>query len=277
MLVEDLLVIDAPTLYLAPSLLGHLVPQVMDGALLKPLLQEDGRTPLPPDPAYQQVLKGVPAVEYTLDEVVRMPRNLRSNRVYGMSPVEQVQMTASHRAAPRALPARVLHRRHRPRHALRRAEEWTPDADQPVPGVLGHAMSAGTPPSAAGCGSCPAEWTPFPLKGAAQGRPSTSGWRIICYCFDLSPQALVKQMNRATAETAKQTAQEEGLEPLKLWFKDTDRRVLRRPSTSPSWSSVSSDEEIGDPEVKANVSSTPGGGKPSSPRTRRASRSATTR
>jgi hypothetical protein len=55
----------------------------MDGALLKPLLQEDGRTPLPPEPAFQQVLKGVPAVHYTLDEIVRMPRNLRSTACTG--------------------------------------------------------------------------------------------------------------------------------------------------------------------------------------------------
>jgi hypothetical protein len=48
--------------------------------------------------------------------------------------------------------------------------------------------------------------------------------RIICYCFSLSPQALVKQMNRATAQTAKQSAQEEGLEPLKNWFKDLSTR-----------------------------------------------------
>jgi hypothetical protein len=61
--------------------------------------------------------------------------------------------------------------------------------------------------------------------------------RIICYCFSLSPQALIKQMNRATAETAKQTAQEEGLEPLKLWFKDTVDACWRRPSTRPSSSS----------------------------------------
>jgi hypothetical protein len=54
-----------------------------------------GRTPDLPLPAYQQVLKGVPAVDYTRDELIYMPRNRRVNKVYGFSPVEQIVQTVN--------------------------------------------------------------------------------------------------------------------------------------------------------------------------------------
>jgi len=44
---------------------------------------EDGRAPEPPDPAYRQILKGVPAADFSADELIYLPRNLRSHRLYG--------------------------------------------------------------------------------------------------------------------------------------------------------------------------------------------------
>jgi hypothetical protein len=40
--------------------------------------------------------------------------------------------------------------------------------------------------------------------------------RIVCFAFSISPQALTQQMNRATAETQKEIAEEEGLAPVRL-------------------------------------------------------------
>jgi hypothetical protein len=62
MLLEDLLVIDAATIYPRYSRAGGLYSlDVIDGATIKPLIGEDGRAPDAPDPAYQQILQGVPA------------------------------------------------------------------------------------------------------------------------------------------------------------------------------------------------------------------------
>ena len=68
---------------------------IIDGATIKPLIGEDGRAPEPPDPAYQQILKGVPAADFSADELLYLPRNLRSHRLYGMSPVEQIALTVN--------------------------------------------------------------------------------------------------------------------------------------------------------------------------------------
>jgi phage portal protein BeeE len=68
---------------------------VLDGATIKRLIDDWGRTPLVPAPAYQQILKGLPAVYYSADELIYAPRNPRVHKAYGFSPVEQVQMSVN--------------------------------------------------------------------------------------------------------------------------------------------------------------------------------------
>ena len=96
MLVEDMLVIDAATIYPRYTRGGSLYSlDIVDGATIKPLIGEDGRAPEPPDPAYQQVLHGVPAADFSADELLYLPRNARAHRLYGMSPVEQIALTVN--------------------------------------------------------------------------------------------------------------------------------------------------------------------------------------
>ena len=96
MLLEEMLVIDAATIYPRYDRGGDLYSlDIIDGATIKPLIGEDGRAPEPPDPAYQQVLQGVPAADFSADELLYLPRNLRAHRLYGMSPVEQVALTVN--------------------------------------------------------------------------------------------------------------------------------------------------------------------------------------
>ena len=95
MLIEDMLVIDAATASIRAIARGGALYSldVIDGATIKPLIGEDGRSPVPPDPAYQQVLHGVPAADFASDELLYLPRNVRSHRLYGLSPVEQIALT----------------------------------------------------------------------------------------------------------------------------------------------------------------------------------------
>lgn len=63
MLLEDLLVIDAPVVYTRRTRGGEVYAvEPIDGATIKRVLDIYGRTPLPPEAAYQQILKGLPAV-----------------------------------------------------------------------------------------------------------------------------------------------------------------------------------------------------------------------
>jgi hypothetical protein len=104
-LLEDMFVIDAATLYCRRTRSGQLCALAqLDGATIKRVIDDWGRTPLPYraadgtmvcPPAYQQVLKGLPAVNYSAGDIIYRPRNVRAHKIYGYSPVQQVLMTVN--------------------------------------------------------------------------------------------------------------------------------------------------------------------------------------
>jgi hypothetical protein len=51
--------------------------------------------------------------------------------------------------------------------------------------------------------------------------------RIVCFAFSLPPTAFARQVNRATAETAQDAAQTEGLAPLMGWVKRLADQVIQ--------------------------------------------------
>lgn len=117
-LLEDLFVIDAPAIYLQPTrlpgkgLLGSNLKALclIDGSTVRPLLDMQGGTPQPPNPAYQVYNFGVPRVdlatviagsdiedadpddvlaEYGRDQLLYAPYDLRNGGPYGFSLVEK--------------------------------------------------------------------------------------------------------------------------------------------------------------------------------------------
>jgi hypothetical protein len=62
--------------------------------------------------------------------------------------------------------------------------------------------------------------------------------RIICYAFSVPASAFVAQVNRATSETLRQQATQEGLVPLKAWVKnalDVIRECMNEPGLEFVW------------------------------------------
>ena len=51
--------------------------------------------------------------------------------------------------------------------------------------------------------------------------------RAICYAFSMPASAFVSQVNRATSETLRMQATQEGLVPLKAWIKDALDHVIQ--------------------------------------------------
>lgn len=89
-LLEDYFVLDAMTIYPRPKRNGELLAlERIDGATIKPLLTIDGRVPLPPAPAYQQYLYGMPRASLSLKQLYYKPKNVRNHTPYGFSHVEQ--------------------------------------------------------------------------------------------------------------------------------------------------------------------------------------------
>jgi hypothetical protein len=100
---EETLVVDALAIFPQPSVGGDLYGlQILDGATIKPLIDDRGMRPMSPAPAYQQILYGFPRSEFqansddpaadgefTADDLVYAVRNRRTTSVYGYGPVER--------------------------------------------------------------------------------------------------------------------------------------------------------------------------------------------
>lgn len=91
---EDRFVIDALTIFKRKTRGGKLYAlEPVDGATVKPLLDVNGRTPVPPNPAYQQFVYGIPFYEFTKDELLYRPENVRTVSPYGLAPLEWLLLT----------------------------------------------------------------------------------------------------------------------------------------------------------------------------------------
>ena len=104
MSLEEIDVLDAWAIWPQMSVSGEIRGlQILDGATIKPLLDDRGMRPLPEyGPAFQQILYGFPRSEFaatiddeaadgefTSDELAYFVRTRRANSVYGLSPVER--------------------------------------------------------------------------------------------------------------------------------------------------------------------------------------------
>jgi hypothetical protein len=95
-LIEEQLVTDAATIYCRPDLSGRPYAfEILHGRTIMPLLDSTGRMPHAPAPAFQQILHGMPAIDYSADELIYAPRNPRNGRAYGCSAVQQIIMTVN--------------------------------------------------------------------------------------------------------------------------------------------------------------------------------------
>lgn len=236
MILEDLLVLDAPVLHVRRTRGGDLYAlEQIDGATVKRVIDDWARTPEAPTAAYQQVLKGFPAVDYMAhsavskkvwtpngpQELIYRPRNLRVNRVYGYSPVEQIIMTINIGLRREVFQLNYFTEGTIPEALIGVPEQWTPDQirqfqdwfDSILQGNLAERRRARFVPSAV------AKTYIETKSGELFGKAEEWLIRVICYAFSVSPQPFIQQMNRATAESAQEQAVQDGLAPLQNWVK----------------------------------------------------------
>lgn len=230
-LLEDKFVIDAPAIYMQRNRGGKLAAmKQVDGATIKVILDDWGRTPEPwiengatiIPPAYQHILKGLPAVNYAERDLMYRPHNVRVNRAYGYSEVEQIIVTVNIALRRQAFQLAYYTEGNVPEALIAAPENWTPEQIMAFQ-VNFDAMMTGNLAARRRLKIMPG--------GMAKGYVATKEpdlvnpmdeWlaRIVCYAFSVSPQAFTKMMNRATADNAGAQAKEEGVEPLKEYICD---------------------------------------------------------
>ncbi|MDQ1326684.1 MAG: hypothetical protein QG564_1812 [Campylobacterota bacterium] len=253
MLIEDLLVIDAPTIYPRKTLGGALHSlEVIDGGTIKRVIDRTGRTPKDGvSPAYQQNIKGMPAVDYTYNELIYKPRNIRSNKIYGYSPVEQVIGTVNILLRKTVNQLEYYTNGNTPNLLFTAPAEWNPDQirkfqaywdEQNMGMSKTHAKMVPN-------GVTPYNTKPEPLKDVFDE------WltRIVMFAFSLPPTAFITDTNRATANTTATLAKEEGLSPLLDYVKNLINFIIL---TQFGYEDVEFNwdiEEATDPLIKAQI------------------------
>jgi hypothetical protein len=218
--MEDLLAIDAPAFEKRRDRAGRLIGlDPVPGDTLKLLVDETGRTPVPPEPAYQQIIKGRVWADLTTDDLIYAPRNRRPNHVLGFSPVEQIVVTVQTIINRQAAQLAYFTEGNAPLGFLSAPEGWGPSQIRELQLWL-NAQLSGQPSERAKL-----IWTPAGASYQSLKDPPLKDdfdeWlaRIVAFAFSLPPTPFVKQMNRATAGEDQDRSLEEGLAPLKLWVK----------------------------------------------------------
>lgn len=236
-LIEEVLVVDALSIYRHRTYGGELhALEIIDGGTIKVLTDVRGLTPKPPFPAYQQFLYGLPRSWYTKDEMIYAPRNRRSNKFYGYSPVEQSIIKIN--------------------EGMRR-EFYN----------LAQFTDGNTP---AGVGSMPEDWSLEDIKafqeyfdaalsGQAQARSKIrfvphdfnlqkfhddevfglfnkyDEWmaRIFCFALGISPMPFISMANRAVAQEMGDVEAEGGVGSLKMFIERLINRIIDRDIRKP--------------------------------------------
>lgn len=246
MLMEQMFVLDAPTLFCRMTRGGDLYAlEVLDGATFARKITIDGRTPDAFEgPAYQQVLKGLPAVDYIkpvpkgvkpptdeagrpMPELIYRPRNLRVDHVYGFSPVEQIITTVNIALRREIYLLNYYTEGSTPDLLLGVPDTWNPNQIVQFQ-TNWDAMLAGNLAQRRKAQFIPGGIKPYDIREKAL-TDQADEWltRICCFAFSIAPTPFIKQMNRATADNAKEVAIEEGLGPIKLWISDLVAYVHR--------------------------------------------------
>lgn len=216
--LDQYFIIDAVTIYAAPTRDGGVYAlQQLDGATIKPILSYGGRRPLAPAPAYQQTLKGLPAVDYTADELIYFPGNVRADRIYGYSRVEQardlIEMAISRLKSQKG----YFDFGNLGDGYFTMPEGWTPEQTLAFEMRWNAAMDG----------------SDIGIRRRNQFAPSGIEWhatkadlledsfdemmiRLLCFPFGVAPQPFMKQtgLGHGSAGTEHEAAEEGGLSPL---------------------------------------------------------------
>lgn len=259
-LLEDHFVIDAPALYCERGHAGQLIGmQPVDGGLIKRVIDPWGRTPRPIPwagqqfdwngqaitaesyrahgfklingyllpPAFQMILKGLAAIDYTTHDLVYAAENLSSHSPYGHSAVERIITTVNIAMRRAASQLEYFREGNQPDAIFALPQLWTPDQiarfqdywDSLFSGQLGNRRRM---KFVVGDGNSYQALKEPPLKN------DFDEWlvRIVCFAFSYPPTAFLNLNNRSTAERHDKAAEEEGLQSTKLFVSELINRVI---------------------------------------------------
>ncbi len=168
----------------------------------------------------------MPAADFSADELLYIPRNMRSHRLYGFSPVEQIALTINIALRREQATLDYYNTGSIPDSFATLPKDWTVDQIRQFQDYF-DALMSGNLARRRMVKFMPAE---FKLTETRQPplKDLYDEWlaRVICYAFSVPVSAFITQVNRATSQTLRTQAATEGLAPLKAWVKMALDRMI---------------------------------------------------
>lgn len=232
LVTNDLLVLDAPCIYFSRDRKGRpLTAERLDPITVFPLIDDAGRRPdsvvevnedgltyLRRQPAFQQIIKGLPMLDLDESELMYVP--MRPNPempMFGYPPTEQILIEASEAILKTIYQRNFWKDGTIPDLIVSVPEQWQP---RQIAMFQAHfdAMLSGNLNLKSKVRFLPGGMKPFDIKNSS----GESLWsqrdetliRLACYAYSVSPAPFIKMLNRATAQSSQQVAEAEGLYPL---------------------------------------------------------------
>lgn len=229
----------------------------INGATITCKIDPQGRTPAPPAPAFQQVIKGIPAVDFTSEQLIYRPWNVRFDHVYGYSIVEQIITTVNIGLRREAKQLLTFTAGSLPDALMAVPDSWTPSQIFEYQQAW-DARYLGNLQKQAALTFIPAGSKEVEVKVDAL-KSDFDEWliRVMCFAFGVDPNGFVKEVTRATAETARQTSLQDGAGAdmmfLKMFMDDLLRRVFNRPDLEFTWSDDTQNDPFQRMQIETNM------------------------
>jgi hypothetical protein len=238
--LDDMLVIDAASIFVGrQKKTGEIAElQWIEGASITRLVDEHGWTPRPPSPAYQQLWEGYPRVDLTTEQLVYKPRNIAprgtyASYIYGFSPTEEIAKEIEIGIARLQFILDFYSKGSIPGGILFAPVGTPPDKIKEAQGFLDSDLAgnlarrrqlqilqgfqdSGKP-----------EQLHFPQEPSLSDAFDELHIRKICFAFGTSPTRLMRAMNRASASSVQESAEEEGTLPWLDWLKGTMDYIIQ--------------------------------------------------
>lgn len=251
-IIEDHLVIDQPAIYIRKTP-ERVTLDNMDGALIKLLIDPSGRSPKPPFACYQQQIKGLPAVDYSSDELIVPIYNRRSNKVYGYSRVEQIVNIINLGLRRQLSQIQYWSAGNIPDMLIGVPDTWNVDQIAQYQQWFDSILEGNTAQRRK-ARFIPSEAKPYPVIEPPL-KSELDEWiaRIVSYTFSVPHDWAVKEQNRATAEVSAQTAKEQGLTPIKKWIEGVMNDILIKAFDSPELKFSWKEQDSTDPRKQIEI------------------------
>lgn len=234
-LVEDLLVLDAIALYNQRTNGGQLYTILpIDAATIRLRVDQSGNTPLPPEAAYKQVIRGQVVAEFTTDEMIYDMMNPRTNSPYGLAPLESLMIIVSSSLKAGLWNLSYLTDGNIPEGFFGVPKEWTPQMIKDFQANW-DAVMAGDEAATAKLKFTPeGSYTPA-KKQSDMAWEQFNDWlmKVTCALFDVQPSEIGFHPNKGglggagMAQQASTTSDEKGLEPLAQFVEEIFTEVIQ--------------------------------------------------